>query len=387
MALENLRNLLRKIASQNKYDNPEINIDEISSGGANYTSKLYTVVIKAQNKEDLHLFAKVAATGEAFRRDIPINAFKTEDFAYVKLAKTYATLEEENGVPEEHRLHFAKFYGSDPTEYQEILVIENLMANGYGPHDRFNTVDWEYASATVADLAKMHALSFAFSKHYPEEFEKALEELHFDFNNFGGLDIMLKRSTDLALDNVKPENKEVLKKFLQDQKNPFEMYVPIRSKVIVHADFRGNNLLHKVREDGKVEIKIVDLQTLQAGSPITDLLYFIFTGSDEEFRAKYFDKLIDHYYSELSAAMRRLNLNPDEIFPREDFDYEFKEKLPFGLTLAVFTLPVITVDTANAPEVNENLDISNFAIEKTSDLYAERLNGVVNDYVKWGILK
>ncbi|KAJ8717583.1 hypothetical protein PYW07_005513 [Mythimna separata] len=248
MPLENLRQLLNKIAAEYKYDNPEIKIDEISSGGANYTSKLYTVVIKEQNKEELNLFAKVAATGEAFRRDIPINAFKTEDFAYVELAKTYAKLEEENGVPQEDRLRFTKFYGSDPTEYHEILVLDNLFAHGYGAHDRFQSVNWEYASAALGDLAKMHALSFAFSKHYPEEFEKALEELHFDFNDFGGMDVMLQKSTSLALENVKAENKEVLEKFLKNQQNPFEMYLPIRSKVIVHADFRGNNLMHKVRE-------------------------------------------------------------------------------------------------------------------------------------------
>ena len=74
-----------------------------------------------------------------------------------------------------------------------------------------------------------------------------------------------------------------------------------------------------------MDIKIVDLQTLQGGSPVTDLIYFIFTGSDEEFRAKHYQKLIDHYYSELSAAMKRLNLDPEETFSREDFDFEMKE--------------------------------------------------------------
>ena len=78
-------------------------------------------------------------------------------------------------------------------------------------------------------------------------------------------------------------------------------------------------------QDGKVDIKVLDLQTLQGGSPVCDLLYFIFTGSDEEFRAKYYEKMLDHYYTQLSAAMKRLNLDPEETFSREDFDYEMKE--------------------------------------------------------------
>ena len=58
-----------------------------------------------------------------------------------------------------------------------------------------------------------------------------------------------------------------------------------------------------------MDIKIVDLQCLQVGSPAGDLIYFIVTGSDEEFRTKYYEKLIDHYYTQLCAAMKRQNVD------------------------------------------------------------------------------
>ena len=48
---------------------------------------------------------------------------------------------------------------------------------------------------------------------------------------------------------------------------------------------------------------------------------------------------------------------------------------------------MITIDTKDAPVVDESLEMSSMNVEKPSDLYVERLNGVVNDYVKWGILK
>ncbi|PZC74088.1 hypothetical protein B5X24_HaOG208339, partial [Helicoverpa armigera] len=139
--------------------------------------------------------------------------------------------------------------------------------------------------------------------------------------------------------------------------------------------------------DGKVDIKVLDLQTLQAGSPLVDLLYFIFTGSDKQFRAKYFDRLVEHYYSQLSASMRRLHLNPDEIYSKEDFDAEMKEKLPFGLSVAVFGLPMMTINPEDAPKVDENLSFEDFGVEKTNDLYIERINGAVDDFVRWGVLK
>ncbi|KAJ8717585.1 hypothetical protein PYW07_005515 [Mythimna separata] len=384
---ETLRNLLNKIAAEHKYEKPEFIINEIFSGGANYTSKLYTVIVREEDKEDVHLFAKVAAAGEAFRKDMPIDPYKGEQFVYTKLAKIYEALEEEHGVPKENRLYFTKFYGFDPTLYHETVVLENLLAQGYGPHNRLRSVNWEYASSAIGDLAKMHALSFAFSKQYPEEFEKTLELLKLDWGEFQSMKPMFQKTINVALENVKVENKEALEKFLRNQELPFLMYIPIRKTAIVHGDFRGDNLLNRVREDGKVDIKIVDLQGLHGGTPVADIIYFIFSGTDEEFRAKYYDRLLNHYYTELSAAMTRLNLDPEETYSRDDFEYEMKERLPYGLSLAVFMLPVITIDSKDAPEVDENLDMNAFEVDKISNLYAGRLNGVVNDFVKWGILK
>nr|XP_049701036.1 uncharacterized protein LOC110377940 isoform X3 [Helicoverpa armigera] len=386
---EPLRNMLNKIAKDHNYDNPEIIINSISSGGANYTSALYTAIIKAKNKEDLNLFGKVAAVGEKFRNETSIDFYDTEKFAYTTLFKIYKALEEEHGVPEEHRFPFVKFYGFDTSaQYLETMVLENLITQGYEAFDRFKSYDWEYASAAVTELAKFHALSYAFQKKDPEEFQKTLDRAKLDWLAVG-VEGMLKKSGALALGAIRPEHKRSLEKFLSRNINEvfIDFFKPSRTTVIIHGDYRGSNLVHRVRKDGKVDIKILDLQTLQRGSPVTDLLYFIFTGSDEQFRAKYFDRLVEHYYSQLSASMRRLHLNPHEIFPKEDFDAELKEKLPFGLTLATFSLPVITVDTEDAPKVDETLEISSFSTGKTNDLYSERLNGVVNDYVRWGILK
>ena len=59
----------------------------------------------------------------------------------------------------------------------------------------------------------------------------------------------------------------------------------------------------------------------------------------------------------------------------------------YGLTLAVMILPVVTIDSENAPKVDESMDFSTMVFDKPSELFAKRLNGVINDFVKWGILK
>ncbi|XP_047031326.1 uncharacterized protein LOC124638414 [Helicoverpa zea] len=386
---EPLRNLMNKIAKEHNYEKPEIIINSISSGGVNNSSTLYTAIIKAKNKEDLNLFGKVAAVGEKFRNSTTIDIFDTEQFAYTTLFKIYEALEEEHGVPEEHRLPFVKFYGFDTSaQYLETMVLENLITQGYEAFDRFKSYDWEYASAAITELAKFHALSYAFQKKDPEEYKKTLDRPKIDWAAIG-IEGTMKRSTATALRALRPEHKRSLEKFMSRNINELfiDYYKPSRTTVITHGDFRGNNLVHRVRKDGKVDIKILDLQTLQAGSPVMDLLYFIFTGSDEQFRAKYFDRLVEHYYSQLSASMRRLHLNPHEIFSKEDFYAELKEKMPYALTLSVFILPMMTINPEDAPKVDEDLTFADFGVEKTSDLYIKRINGAVDDFVRWGVLK
>lgn len=78
-------------------------------------------------------------------------------------------------------------------------------------------------------------------------------------------------------------------------------------------------------QDGTVQVIPVDLQTLRVGCGLSDFMYFVYTGSDGAFREQYYDQLVEHYYEQLCYQLRALDLNPDKVYPREDFDYELKE--------------------------------------------------------------
>ena len=69
----------------------------------------------------------------------------------------------------------------------------------------------------------------------------------------------------------------------------------------------------------------MDYQTVHAGNPVADLLYFIFLGSDEEFRKENFNKLLDHYYKNLEEALERFSIDALEVYPRNKFDDDVKE--------------------------------------------------------------
>ncbi|XP_037295154.1 uncharacterized protein LOC119189473 [Manduca sexta] len=378
--------ILNKIVAERALVAPRVKIQPISSGGANFTTQLFKATISHGDNE-LKLFAKVAAVGDKFRNQIEgFRMFETENDFYTKLIKIYENLQEKHNVPQDKRFVAPKCYGCSSKLYEEVLVLEDLSAQGFTVYDRMKSVDWDYASKAVEEIAKFHALSVAFEKENKEEFNEYVGTLTFSLDKE-----TTKHFTDIinkGVNLIKEENRSRVEAFIASvgRLDDDDMFKPVKLNVLAHCDNRVSNQMYRVNEDGGVEVKIVDYQTILEASPAIDLVYFIFTGTDKKFRDQYYEQLLDHYYKELSLAMKRLALNPDEIYPREDFDFEYKTKLPLGLTLAMMTLPLITVDEKNAPNVDKNLGMDNFLVDNTSDILRERLNGVVDDFVRWGLV-
>ncbi|KOB67844.1 Ecdysteroid 22-kinase [Operophtera brumata] len=384
-----MRDLLHKIAREQHYEDYDLQLIPISTGGANYSSTLYVAKVTSKTKNTLDLFIKISQIGARVREDFKITIFETERFIYRDMRKAYMEIEEKHKVPEEHRIYIAEYYGADLTPPDEMLVLENLAIRGFVIHDRFKSIDWEYATTAVNELAKLHSLSMAFQREYPEEFKHFSENYQYEWLNEWTVNSLWLPGFKKAIAVAPEENKDKLKKFFDeyDIEKISRQYDPLRCKVLTHGDYRPSNLMYRTRDDGSLEIIVVDHQTIQIGCPVTDLMYLIFTGTDKPFRDQYFDKLIDHYYTQLSEAMKRLNIDPETTYSRADFDFEMKEKLPFGLTVAAFVLPIVTVETENAPEMKPDMDLSNFAVIENGALFPDRINGVVDDYVKWGVLK
>lgn len=240
---EMLYNLIAKITQEQRYVDYNLKIEPISSGGANYTSTLYNVTIEERNNTH-HMFVKVAAMGEKIRSQTP-NFYHTEIFAYTKLRKVYEELEQEHQVPDKYRLKLPKFYGCDPTVYQETVVLENLVAKGYEPYDRLKSLDWTYAELAISELSKLHALSLAYNEYYPEDFNKVLNDykpnMEADF-----LSDFFDASLAKAIETVEEKFKDKLKVFFEKfgKKQFLELFKGVKP-VLIHGDYRPSNLMHK----------------------------------------------------------------------------------------------------------------------------------------------
>ncbi|GBP67864.1 hypothetical protein EVAR_86690_1 [Eumeta japonica] len=244
---------------------------------------------------------------------------------------------------------------------------------------------WEYAAARPA---KLHALSYAFAENDPDGFAKVVSERRSLFDGSSDqIKEMWKKSEANAL-NLVPENlKDRLVAFLSKESglDNFEKYFSsFQRPVLVHGDYRSSNLFHR-RKNGKLDSLIpIDYQMFHAGTPIIDLLYFIISGTDGDFRKYHYRQLINHYYDTFASFLKKFALDPYKLYPREHFDEDLKRTLPWGMLVVVYFLPLNLVEAEKALTLDGNASMVNAV--QSNDLYRNRLLEWIRDYIEWGIM-
>ncbi|XP_026755877.2 uncharacterized protein LOC113515789 [Galleria mellonella] len=387
-AEKSLRKVLEEIAGRNNICNYKVNIKGFTSGGANFTSAIFFATISSPYTDDLNLFAKVAAIGEKIRKKSYMDSmFKTEQLFYTKLVNTWDGFQKKYSVQGEDRFIFPKFYGGSPIRGEETIVLENLVTRGYETHNRLTSVDWQYASEAIKVLAKFHAFSFVFERECPDEYVKICNELVFKFGDQDKDENVWEKMIGNSIQVLNEDHRGRVMKYFKsqsDMKSFLKYYEPIGKPVLIHGDYRPSNLLNK-RQGDSLQIVPVDYQTIRAGSPVSDLIYFIFVGSDQKFRAKYYHQLIEHYYEQLFLALAKFNIKADEVYSRETFNSELKEMLPFAVMLGVLVLPVVTVEAENAPRMDGDADFNNFVLTP-NELFAKRFTELIEDCIQYKII-
>lgn len=245
-----LRQVVEKIAKEQDYNDYKADISLVLSGGANYTSQLFNITVSAPKKEDLKLFAKVAALGESMRSLTTMQVFETEITFYTKIMTKYREIEERYNFPKAERLVLPKYYGGSTEYMKETIVLEELTVQGYQPFDRFKCYDWEYASKCISTLARLHAMSVCFERENTAEFEELIEKLAFKFP-VNDVKDMMEKAVAGAIGATAEEYRGRLAKFIQEnmtEENILNFYNPTRKVVLNHGDFRPSNVLHKTNE-------------------------------------------------------------------------------------------------------------------------------------------
>ncbi|XP_063375300.1 uncharacterized protein LOC134662925 [Cydia amplana] len=384
---QQLRKILHDIANKESYIQYKIDIKPITSAGANYTADLYIATISEPLNPDIHVFAKIANLNEDVRKNNEFlsRVYNIEAWFYSEMAVNFGRLYNKHQVSVEDRLIISKYYGHDLILYQEILVLENLEIRGFETFDRMKTFDWEYAAVAVTQMAKFHALGLSYREEYPEEFENAYSNLIIDFSkNQQEMDTFTQQAIENACEGLNDDYKQRLKNFFSSKETVTNMTTQMMEDktMLIHGDFRPSNLMYR-RRNGRLEMVLLDYQTIRMGNPVIDLIYFIFSGSDGEFRRLHYQRLLDHYFTELTVALRHLNIDVNNVYPRKTFDTNLIEVRPLGLMFGLMMTGMVTVAPKDAPKING--DLSSMHV-KPNQLAQERISGIVKDFIQWGVL-
>jgi hypothetical protein len=296
----------------------------------------------------------------------------------------------------EHHLNevincFPKYYGSrlnlsgitDKVDSDAFLLLENLKPLNFVNLERTEGFDLEVTKLVIGALAEMHAVALALKLKKPEVFaEKVRKDLRTmrlsdDFSK------SIERNLHRVVDSV-----EELRPFLDRiRKIPFStMYPPNTPRepfaTISHNDCWVNNVLVQRDIDGRpVKVKLVDFQIADYGSPAKDVLFLIFTSVKERIVVENYDELIELYYENFTALLRRFECDL-EPFSRQAFEEELKyEAKNSQFCHVLLMLFPIFAPKGSVMEISD-LKPSDIGSGEPTELHRQKLIFVVEQFVK-----
>jgi Ecdysteroid kinase-like family len=153
-------------------------------------------------------------------------------------------------------------------------------------------------------------------------------------------------------------------------------------------------LQFSIPQSGKPRnIRLLDFQLCRYAAPVNDLLYFIFTSTNEELRAEHYDDLLKIYHTTLTTFLTRLGSDAPNIYRWTDFQDQLRKFGRFGLVMAIMLVQLIVAEAQDLPDMdqvandmanNKDIDMLQGSNEKTDRVYNKRMRGVINDIVRLG---
>ncbi|XP_075981976.1 uncharacterized protein LOC142980464 [Anticarsia gemmatalis] len=340
--------------------------EPLGKAGDNYIASVKRINVQGENGT-LNMIAKIAPTQEILWQDKTFLFFKNEHLVYTEILPKYVQLQKEAGIPEEEWFRYAKCYGSFTERGKEVLLLEDLNVYNYTMMDRFKPLSKECIKSVLKNLAILHSLSYVFREKDQDTYNSFKENL-----------------VDMWVTKDEPDpTAEQMKFFFQSMENDVAAlmanepyYVNIakgniagslnlaseiakadkdsKYNVIIQGDAWTNNLLFKLEEGKDPASIMIDYQLSKSSSPVYDLIYLIFNGTDYESRKQNYYDWIDYYHSELDKSLSNFDLKVNFIYPRDRLDDDLKR---YGKVLFGFVITLINVLVRKSEDVAEGMKI------------------------------
>jgi Ecdysteroid kinase-like family len=249
---------------------------------------------------------------------------------------------------------------------ETILAMENLKPKNFVIPPGIDLSE-DHLRIMIKNIAYYHSVSYAMRiKNDPKlkEFEKSIIPLSFFAPNGEELG-SYKRLFTVGLTRVfnmieKDPQYQFDKKFYEAVKSfkdkHFGKIMTLMERflkkddtwsIVLHGDYNRNNVLFKYDNNGQCDaIKMIDFQEVRFGTPVIDLVFFMYMNLHYELRDKVWDNLLNLYHTTLTegiTAILKCDKNDERLKPYSfaEFIKHFAAHSFYGVIICCHYVPWI----------------------------------------------
>ncbi|KAJ8963396.1 hypothetical protein NQ318_018874 [Aromia moschata] len=354
--ISNELSALLKTAVNESLENYSITVPDSNKKGEGFMGQLCFVSVENKaSKKASHFVVKQAFSDEKFRSIHPIRRyFLNEIYIY---STVWPALEKfQRDVP------IADVFDKTPRCFctsskdgAEALVLDDLRDEGFVVHKKDVPLNKEHFKYIFRQYGRFHAVSFAYKVLHPRDYNEMAKGLTVDYRllcNVNSFEDYVTYITDTSFKRLRSENDEkLLEKYRPYLENGLEIlenscFYRGNYSAVIHGDCWSNNMMFKYDEQNKLsDIRLLDFQFSNIGTPACDLSYCLYSGGTKEI----FDELdyyLKVYHASFAETIKEFGLDSDEVYPFDELKKDWKQycKMGFILGLMVWRLKLTKDD-------------------------------------------
>lgn len=206
------------------------------------------------SQTEIRLIAKIPPKN-GIRRQMYNSAlhFTREKYAYGVVLEAFEIFQHKHLKANEIFCNYPKMYSSSAIYEDEYIVLSDLLNSGFRNCDKTMALNYEQCNLVLQNLAKFHAISFAYKDQHPELFSKItsdLTEILFNSPMQEQFDCLLKETAGYALGTLDPnKDSETFAKIQQFQMDIGQAMIDAcackADEIVLHGDCWISNMMFK----------------------------------------------------------------------------------------------------------------------------------------------
>uniref|UniRef100_A0A240PKZ1 CHK kinase-like domain-containing protein n=1 Tax=Anopheles epiroticus TaxID=199890 RepID=A0A240PKZ1_9DIPT len=345
----------------------ELDVRRATEAGDNYASVLYRVRVTVRLAEGdqqtvvsliVKALPKLSLTDEMVKL---MNLFPKEIAMYTDVLPALERLYHELGRTS---VSFGPRCLKHSTEPTDVIVLEDLRERQFTMANRRQGLDMEHTRMVLRRLAQFHAASAVLQEQrgpYGELFREGM------FTEKGrAMSEQFQKGQAEFIQKIMNNWSEKAKYYATVMKHwgmdLFDSLIrvtranPDRFNVLNHGDMWCNNILFHYNEESALsDILLIDYQLSFWSSPAIDLLYFMFTSVNGEFKLSQLNYMIQYYHEHLVDSLEFLGYSGTMPLLKELHSDIISHYL-FGFMICFSILPICLMEKTDDASMDLMLD-------------------------------